>query len=54
LILFYFQWRNHSIFKNFYTASPNAMKPTLCTPPPQELSKETKNTIQGILAQWIS
>jgi hypothetical protein len=32
------------IFKNFYTASPNAMKPSQCTPP-QELSKETKNMI---------
>jgi hypothetical protein len=27
-ILFYFQWKNHSIFKNFYTTSPNAMKPS--------------------------
>jgi hypothetical protein len=31
--------------KNFNTASPNAMKPSPCTPPPPgELSKETKNT----------
>jgi hypothetical protein len=28
----------------FYTASPNAMKPSPCTPPRQQLSNETKNT----------
>jgi hypothetical protein len=27
-----FQRRNYSIFKNFYTTSPNTMKPSLCTP----------------------
>ncbi len=27
-IEFNFQWRNHSIFKNFYTTSPNAIKPS--------------------------
>jgi hypothetical protein len=26
-----FQWRNHSIFKNFYTASPDIMEPSPCT-----------------------
>jgi len=30
------------------------MKPSQCTPPPRELSKETKNTIQSIPIQWIS
>ncbi len=53
-IYFNFQWKNHSIFKNFYTTSPNTMKPTPYTPPPRELSKETKNTIWSILVQWIS
>jgi hypothetical protein len=42
------------MFDNFYTTSPNAMKPNQCTPPPQELSKETNNTISGIFVQWIS
>ncbi len=28
-----FQWRNHSIFKNFCTAGPNVMKPSPCTSP---------------------
>ncbi len=45
----FLQWKNHSIFKNFYTASQNVMKPSWCTPPPPppppEISKETKNTI---------
>jgi len=49
-----FQWRNHSIFKNFYTSSPKAMKPSQWTPPPQEPSKETKNTIWSIPVRWIS
>ncbi len=55
-ILFYFifQWRNHSIFKNFCTASPNPMKPSRCTLPHRELSKETKNMIWSIPVQWIS
>ncbi len=45
----------HSIFKNFfYKASPNAMKPSWCTPPPWELSKETKNVIWSIPIWWIS
>jgi len=52
MILCNFQWRNHSIFKKLYTASPNAMKPSQRTPPPKELSKETKNTIWCILVQW--
>jgi hypothetical protein len=47
-------WRNHSIFKNFYTTSPNAMKPNRCTPSPQELFKETTNVIWSIPVQWIS
>ncbi len=34
LNLIKFQWRNHSIFKNFCTASPNAMKPSRFTSPP--------------------
>ncbi len=53
-IQFNFQWKNHSIFKNFYIASPNAMKPSQCTPPPRELSKETKNAIWSILVWCIS
>ncbi len=53
-ILFYFQWRNHSISKNSYTASPIAMKPSRCTPPPWKLSKETKNAIWSIPVWWIS
>jgi hypothetical protein len=28
MIEFNFQWRNHSIFKNFYTTSANAIKPS--------------------------
>jgi hypothetical protein len=32
---FNFQWRNHSIFKNFCTASPKVMQPSPCTPPRQ-------------------
>ncbi len=43
-----FQWRNHSIFKNFCTTSPNAMEPSPLTPPRQELSKDAKNTIWSI------
>ncbi len=43
-ILFNFQWRNHSIFKNFCTTSPNAMEPRPCTPPRWELSKDTPGT----------
>jgi hypothetical protein len=31
--------------RTFCTTSPNVMKPSPCTPPPQELSKETKNAI---------
>jgi hypothetical protein len=54
IILFNFQWRNHSLFKNFCTTSPNIMEPSLCTPPPPELSKETKNRIWSILVGWIS
>jgi hypothetical protein len=42
MMWFNFQWRNHSIFKNFCTASPNAMKPSQCTPPPQELPKSPR------------
>jgi hypothetical protein len=53
-IWFNFQWGNHSIFKNFCTASANAMKPSWCNPPPRELSKETKNAIWSIPIQWIS
>jgi hypothetical protein len=32
IIQFNFQWKNHSIFKNFCTTSPNAMEPSPCTP----------------------
>jgi len=32
-IEFNFLWRNHSIFKNFCTTSPNVMEPSPCTPP---------------------
>jgi hypothetical protein len=49
-----FQWKNHSIFKNFCIASPNTMEQSRCTPPPWELSKETKNVICSILVWWIS
>jgi hypothetical protein len=54
MIKFHFQWRNHSIFKNFCSTSPNIMQPSPCTPPCQELSKDTKNTIWSILVWWIS
>ncbi len=54
MIWFNFQWRNHSIFKNFCTASPNIMEPSWCTPPHWVLSKGTKNTIWSIPVQWIS
>ncbi len=53
-IWFHFQWRNHSIFKNFWSASPNSMEPNPCTPPHWELSKDTKNRVWSILVQWIS
>jgi len=53
-ILFYFQWRNHSIFKNFCTTSPNSMEPSQCTPPRWELSKDTKNMIWSNPVWWIS
>jgi hypothetical protein len=49
-----FQWRNHSIFKNFCMAIPNVMEPSPCTAPHQDLSKDTKNTIWSIPVQWIS
>jgi hypothetical protein len=39
-ILINFQWKIHSIFKNFCIASPNVMEPSPCTPPCWELSKE--------------
>ncbi len=46
-ILFYFQWKNHSIFKNFCTGSPNVMAKPM-HPPHRELSKDTKNMIWSI------
>jgi hypothetical protein len=42
----YFQGRSHSIFKNFYTASPNAMKPSQCTLLPRELWKESQRVFE--------
>jgi len=51
---FNFQWRNHAVFKNFCPASPNVMEPSPCTPPRQEFSKDTENTIRSILVWWIS
>jgi hypothetical protein len=53
-ILFNFQWRNHSIFKNFCITSSNGLEPSRCTPHPGELSKETENVIWSIPVQWIS
>jgi hypothetical protein len=47
-----FQWRNHSIFKKFLHRKSKPMKPSGCTPPPRELSRETKNTIWCIFIQW--
>jgi hypothetical protein len=44
-----FEWKNHSIFKNFWAKSPNIMEPSSCTPPRSELSKNTKNMIWSIL-----
>ncbi len=52
-IYFNLQWRNHSIFKNFCT-SPKVMEPSPCTPPCQELSKDTKNTVWSIPVWWTS
>ncbi len=52
-ISFNFQWRNHSLFKNFCTTSPNIMEPSPCTPPHQELSKDNKKTIWSIPLWWI-
>jgi len=49
-----FQWRNHSIFKNFCTTSPNIMEPSPCTPPCGELSNDTKNMIWSIPFRRIS
>jgi hypothetical protein len=48
--------RNHLVFKNFCTASPNAMEPKPMHPPPhRELSKDTKNlTIRSMPVWWIS
>jgi hypothetical protein len=54
MIQFNLEWRNHSIFNNFCTASPNVMEPGPCTPPRWEHSKDTKNTIWSILVGWIS
>ncbi len=34
-IYFNFQRRNHSIFKNFCTATPKRLEPSPCTPPPK-------------------
>jgi hypothetical protein len=31
-IFIYDSMKNHSIFKNFYTTSPNIMKPSGCNP----------------------
>jgi hypothetical protein len=54
-IYFNFQWRNHSIFKNFCIASPtNIMETRPCTCPHQELSEDTKNAIWSIPVQQIS
>jgi hypothetical protein len=54
MIKFNFQQRNHSIFKNFCTRSPNIIEPSPYTPPCRELSKDTKNTVWSIPVQWIS
>jgi hypothetical protein len=51
---FIFSVKNQSIFKNFCATSPKVMEPSPCTPPCQELSKDTKNTIWSILVWWIS
>ncbi len=40
--------KNHSTFNNFWTTRPNVMEPSPCTPPPWELSKETKNAFWSI------
>ncbi len=62
--IFQTTWKAHSnsseifnydfnlLFKNFCITSPNVMEPSPCTPPHQELSKDTKNTIWSILVQW--
>jgi hypothetical protein len=49
-----FQWKNHSIFKNFDTASIKVMEPSPCTSPHRELSKDFKNMILRIPVRWIS
>jgi hypothetical protein len=46
-----FQLWFNLLFKNFCTTSPNVMEPSPWTPPGQELSKDTKNTIWSILVQ---
>jgi hypothetical protein len=53
-IKFNFQWKIYLIFKNFCTASPNAMEPKPMHPPRWELSKDTKNTIWSIQVWWTS
>jgi len=55
LIWFNFQWKNHSIFKNFCTTSPDIMmEPSRpCTTPPHpELSKDTQNTTNWSISQF--
>ncbi len=49
-----FSKKNHSIFKNFCTTSPNVMEPSPCTPPCRELSKDIKNMISSIPVWLIS
>jgi hypothetical protein len=51
-----FQWKTHSILKNFCTASPSSMKPSWCTPPPPRelLKRDQEHTIWSIPIRWIS
>ncbi len=51
-----FQWRHHSLFKNFYTHNSKCHHETkpMMHPPCWELSKETKNMIWSTPVRWIS
>jgi hypothetical protein len=54
MIILFKLWKNHSIFKNFCTTSPNVMEPSPWTPPCQQISQDSKNMIWSITIWWIS
>jgi hypothetical protein len=52
--LIWFSMKKSYDIQDFWTASPNVMEPSPCTPPHWKLSKDTKNTIWSIPVWWIS